>query len=142
EEQYKSLPYLAGVEENRLRSAEGQVAYVRGSNFAPGDRASIVRPTLRSGVMPLAPGKLPDRDPILRRDAWNRAEGLENKGNSIRWAQHFITNKRFDFLGWEVVEVAQGHITREGDPSTLLVAPGGHEVRKGDLLMPYDAFPY
>lgn len=142
EDQYKALPYVVGIEENRLRSAEGQVAYVRGSQFAPGDRVSIMRPTLRYGVMPLATEKRPNREPILRRDEWNRAGGLEHKSNSIRWARHFATNKRFDFLGWEVVEVAQGHITRDGDPSTLLIAPGGHEVRKGDLLMPYDAFPY
>ena len=142
EEQIKALPYVVGIEESRLRSAEGQVAYVRGSSFAPGDRVSIVRPTLRYGVMPLATERKPNREPILRRDDWSRANGVEHKSNSIRWARHFITNKRFDFLGWEVIEVAQGHITRDGDPSTLLVASGGHEVRKGDLLMPYDAFPY
>ena len=142
EEQIKALPYVVGIEENRLRSAEGQVAYVRDSQFAPGDRVSIVRPTLRYGVMPLATEKRPDREPILRRDDWSRAGGLEQKSNSIRWAQHFVTKKRFDFLGWEVVEVAQGHVTREGDPSTVLIAPGGHEVKQGDLLMPYDAFPY
>lgn len=142
EEQIKALPYVVGIEESRLRSAEGQVAYVRDSNFAPGDRVSIVRPTLRYGIMPLATERKPKREPILRRDDWSRANGLEQKSNSIRWAQHFATNKRFDFLGWEVIEVAQGHITRDGDPSTLLIASGGHEVRKGDLLMPYDAFPY
>lgn len=142
EEQYKSLPYVVGVEESRLRSAEGQVAYVRGSGFAPGDRVSIVRPTLRYGIMPIATEKRPNREPILRRDEWSRAGGLEQKSNSIRWARHFVANKRFDFLGWEVVEVAQGHVTRDGDPSTVLIAPGGHEVRQGDLLMPYDAFPY
>lgn len=142
EDQIKALPYVLGIEEQRLRSAEGQVVYVRGDDLQPGARVSFVRPTLRYGVMPLATEKRPDREPILRRDAWSREHGLEETSNSIRWAHHFATKKRFDFLGWEVVEVAQGEVTRGGDPATVLVVPGGHEVRRGDLLMPYDAFPY
>ncbi len=142
DEEYKSLPYVLGLEESRLRSTQGQVAYVQNSRFEPGDRVSIVRPTLRYGVMPIATDKHPDRDPIIRREAWSTENGLEPTSNSIRWARHFVTKKRFDFLGWEVVEVAQGHITHDGATSTVLVAPGGLEVRKGDLLMPYDAFPY
>lgn len=143
DEEYKSLPYVVGLEESRLRSAGGQTVYVRNSAFKPGDRVSIVRPTVRYGVMPLATDKHPKREPILRRDNWSTAEGLESSwGGSIRWAHHFIAKKRFQFLGWEVAEVAQGHITRDGDPSTVLVANGGFEVRKGDLLLPYDPFPY
>lgn len=142
DEQYKSMPYVLGLEESRLRSTQGQVAYVQNSHFAPGDRVSIVRPTFRYGVMPVATDKHPNREPIIRRDAWSTESGVEPTSSNIRWARHFVTKKRFDFLGWEVTEVAQGHITHDGDTSTLLVAPGGLEVRKGDLLMPYDAFPY
>ncbi len=142
DEEYKSLPYVIGNEESRLRSATGQVVYVRNSHFAPGDRVSIVRPSVRYGVMPIATEKHPEREPILRRDAWSAEKGLEPTSSSIRWAQHFVARKRFDFLGWEVNEVAQGQVTHDGDTSTILVQPGGFEVRKGDLVMPYDAFPY
>lgn len=142
DEQYKSLPYVVGLEENRLRSAEGQVIHMRGSSFAPGERVSIVRPTLRYAMMPVATEIHPDREPILRREEWSRAGGVEQNSSSIRWASHFLAKKRFDFLGWEVMEIAQGHVTHAGDPGTVLVASGGHEVKKGDLLMPYDAFPY
>lgn len=142
DEEYKALPYVVGIEEARLRSAGGQTVYVRNSHFAPGERVSIVRPTLRYGVMPIATDKHPDREPIIRSEAWSTEKGLEPTSSSIRWAKHFVAKKRFEFLGWEVVEVAQGHITHEGDPSIVLVAPNGLEVRKGDLLLPYDAFPY
>jgi hypothetical protein len=47
-----------------------------------------------------------------------------------------------DIIGWEVIELSQGLITREGDPATLLITPGGAEVRAGDLLMPYDDQPF
>ena len=142
EEEYQALPYVLGLEESRLRSASGQVVYVRNSHFAPGDRVSIVRPTLRYAVMPIASERHPEREPILRRDKWSMENGAEPTSNSIRWSQHFISKKRFDFLGWEVVEVAQGHVTHDGDPATVLVAPEGYEVRKGDLLLPYEAFPF
>ncbi len=142
EDDYKRLPYVLGFEENRLRSAEGQVIYVRGEGLEQGQRVSIVRPTLRYASMPTATDKRPEREPIVRRDEWSTAKGLEPKNNSIRWAHHYVTGRRFETLGWEVIEVAQGHVTHLGDPNTILVAPGGHEVRDGDLLMPYEPFPY
>ncbi len=143
DEEYKALPYVLGLEEGRLRSSGGQTIYVRNSTFKPGDRVSIVRPTVRYAAMPLATEDHPDREPILRRDPWSTEKGLEpTSGSNIRWAHHFIARKRFDYLGWEVAEVAQGHVTREGDPSIILVTNGGLEVRKGDLVMPYDPFPY
>ena len=142
EDQYKALPYVISTEENQLMGAEGHVIYVRGANLEPGTRVSIVRPTLRYAMMPLANDKHPEREPILRRDAWNASQGAEPIHSRIRWAHRFIAGKRFDTLGWEVNEIAQGQVTRSGDPSTVLLVPGGHEVKKGDLLMPYEAFPH
>lgn len=142
EDEYKALPYVIGLEESRLRSASGQVVYVRESRFAPGERVSIVRPTLRYAMMPIASERHPKREPVMRRDGWSAERGAEPMSSSIRWAHHFIAKKRFDVLGWEVTEVAQGHVTHDGDVTTVLVAPEGHEVRKGDLIMPYEAFPY
>src|SRR5690606_19421974 len=43
-----SLPYVVGLEDNRLRSTEGQVAYVRGlEGIQPGQRYLVVRPEKR-----------------------------------------------------------------------------------------------
>ena len=39
------LPYVVGLEEKRLRATTGQVAYVRGADFAPGTKVTISRPT-------------------------------------------------------------------------------------------------
>lgn len=139
---YKSLPYVLGIEESRLASAQGEVVYVRRNTFQPGQRVSIVRPTLHYSMMPLASRKHPERRALIRRDQWNAARGTQPQDNSIRWARHFIAGKRFESLGREVVEVAQGQVTLSGDPATVLVAPGGHEVRPGDLLLPYEPFPY
>src|SRR5688572_13685713 len=44
---FEHLPYVVGLEEDRLRAAEGQVAYVRHLAANPGDRFTVVRPTVR-----------------------------------------------------------------------------------------------
>ena len=138
EDQYKNLPYVVGVEENRLRVAEGQVAYVRRGDFKPGQRVSVVRPSVRYAIHPHpATG-----NPRIRRDDWNASTGIEPHTSGIEWAYYAASDNGFEVLGWEVLEIANGTITRDGDPATLLLAPDGREVKKGDLLIPYEPQPY
>jgi hypothetical protein len=135
---YRSLPYVIGVEEGRLRVASGEVAYVRGANFQPGQEYAVMRPTVRFAVHPHPATKFPR----LKRDDWNARDGLDPKTSGIQWAYFAASDNGFDVLGYEVIEVATGQITRSGDPATLLIAAGGHEVRKGDLLMPVETQPF
>ncbi len=45
---FEHLPYVVGLEEDRLRATQGQVAYIRGlPSAAPGQRYAVVRPTVR-----------------------------------------------------------------------------------------------
>src|SRR6476619_2942139 len=47
-DQFDQLPYVVGLEDDRTRASQGQVAYVRGlGNAQPGQRFAIVRPTER-----------------------------------------------------------------------------------------------
>ena len=47
-DEFEDLPYVVGLEEDRLRGAQGQVAYIRGlADAQPGQRYAIVRPTVR-----------------------------------------------------------------------------------------------
>ena len=138
EDEYKRLPYVVGVEESRLRVAEGQVAYVRNGAFEPGQRVSVVRPSIRYAIHPHpATG-----DPRIRRDDWTAATGIQPTTSGIEWAYYAASDNGFEVLGWEVLEIANGTITRDGDPATLLLAPDGREVKKGDLLIPYERQPY
>lgn len=138
EDEYKRLPYVVGLEENRLLSAEGQLAYVRGADFAPGQRYALVRPSVRYAMHPH-----PNTGhPRLKRDPWDAKHGLRPNTSGIEWAYFASSDNGFEVLGWEVIEVSQGVITRGGDPSTLLITPGGRETKVGDLLIPYDPQPY
>jgi hypothetical protein len=138
EDTYRSLPYVLALEEGRIRINEGQVAYVRNGDFTPGRQYSIVRPSIRYAAHPH-----PNRgETRYRRDPWDAQHGLRPNTTGIEWAYYAAFDDGFDVLGWEVIEVAQGVITRDGDPGTLVVTPGGHEVKAGDLLLPYDPQPY
>src|SRR5687767_11274897 len=41
----EGMPYVVALEEDRLRSTTGQVAYVRGLDVAPGTQVFVLRPT-------------------------------------------------------------------------------------------------
>ena len=139
EDEYRSLPYIVGLEEGRLRVAEGQVAYVRGADFRPGQRWAVVRPSVRFAIHP-HPNN-PD-DLRVRRDDWDAQHGIRPKTVGIQWAYYAASDDGFEVLGYEVIEMAQGVVTVEGDPATLLITPGGRDAAVGDLLIPYDPEPY
>ena len=132
------LPYVVGLEEGRLRSASGQLAYVRGGDFSPGDKVAFVRPTVRYAVHPQ-----PATDfPRLRRDPWSARDGLTPHTSGIEWAYYAASDNGFEVLGWEVIEIAQGTVMRDGDPASVLLSAEGSEVKAGDLIMPLDEMPF
>jgi hypothetical protein len=138
EDEYKHLPYVIGLEENRLRAAEGQVVYVRGADFSPDQRWAVVRPTVRFA----ANSDSDDPEDVHTfREEWDSQNGVRSRQVGIQWA-HVIGGDGFEVLGYEVVEMAAGVVTVGGDPATLLLTPGGRDVAVGDLLMPYDPQPY
>jgi hypothetical protein len=138
EDTYRSLPYVIGLEEGRLRVSAGEVAYVRGADFAPGQAFAVVRPSVRFAVHPHPATGFPR----LKRDAWTAKDGLQPQTSGIQWAYYAASDNGFDVLGYEVLQVATGQITRGGDPATLLIDAEGREVRVGDLLMPVDPQPF
>ena len=137
EDQYKNLPYVVGLEENRPRATEGQVAYVRG-DFRTGDRVAVVRPSVRYAIHPHPV----TNEPRIRKDDWTAAKGIQPHTSGIQWAYYMASDNGFEVLGYEVLEVANGTVTRGGDPATVLLGPDGHEVKAGDLLIPYQTQPF
>jgi hypothetical protein len=134
---YRRLPYVIGIEEGRLRGSGGEVVFVRGADFQPGQLWAVVRPTVRFAVHPHPVSGFPR----LKRDPWT-TKGLDPQTSGIQWAYYVASDNGFEVLGYEVIEVASGQITRSGDVATLLLDGHGHEVRKGDLLMEVDPQPF
>lgn len=130
----KQLPYVVGLEDNRLRASGGDTAYVRLADAQVGQRWAVVRPTVRYA------------QPKPTEDL--TANGDVTPGSGNLWKAYNAPNERRGVLGYELAQVATGTITRVADgkveASTLLLDKnvGGREVRAGDRLVPVEARPY
>jgi nucleoid-associated protein YgaU len=131
----KSLPFVAGLEDDRLRATSGQVAYVRGlEGAAVGQRWSVVRPTVRYA--------LPKPTEDLT------ANGDVTPGSGNLWKDFLVPSKRNQTLGYELAQVNVGTVTKVAsgkvDVTTIALQTqvGGREVRIGDRLVPVEANPY
>lgn len=128
------LPYVVGLEENRLRATSGQTAYVRLADAQAGQRWAVVRPTVRYA------------QPKPTEDL--TANGDVTPGSGNLWKAFSAPNHRRGVLGYELAQVNTGTITRVAggkvEASTLVLdnTGGGREVRAGDRLVPIEAKPY
>ncbi|AUZ54039.1 MAG: LysM peptidoglycan-binding domain-containing protein [Stenotrophomonas acidaminiphila] len=130
---FKQLPYVVGLEDNRMRASAGQQAYVRGLQGAQaGQRYAVLRPTVRYGQP-------------------KPSDDLDERGNVTPftgdlWRSYVASSDRHELLGYELAQVATGTVTRVGngehETSTLLLQASGREVRAGDRLVPVQASPY
>jgi nucleoid-associated protein YgaU len=134
-DEIKSLPFVAGLEDNRLRATNGQVAYVRGLDGAEvGQRYAVVRPTVRYAL------------PKPTEELTARSEVTPGSGNV--WKNYFVPSKRNQTLGYELAQVNIGTVTKVAsgnvDVTTIALQTqiGAREVRNGDRLVPVEANPY
>jgi nucleoid-associated protein YgaU len=142
-EEFEDLPYVVGLEEDRLRSSLDQTIYVRGlAGAMPGQRYAIVRPTVRYTAIH------PDRccDVTTERaDDLYQFRGDHTKGTEQLW-HHQMPVGRGEFLGYELMQQTTATVTRgevgQAEASTLVVDATGREVRVGDRLIPVEAQPY
>jgi hypothetical protein len=138
---FENLPHVVGLEEDRLRGGQGQLAYLRGVAAQPGDRVMVVRPTRRYTRL--------DRSAAccdLFRD-----DDLDFRGRHVLDTQDFWTDAVLpdngnELLGYELMRVASGTITRGEvggiEASTLLIDPDSKEVRVGDRILPVEPQAY
>lgn len=134
-DEIKSLPYVVGLEDNRLRATSGQTAYVRGLDSAEvGQRWAVVRPTVRYA--------LPKPTEDLT------ASGDVTPGSGNLWKNYIVPSKRNQTLGYELAQINVGTVTKVAagnvDVTTIALQTGvgGVEVRNGDRLVPVQANPY
>ena len=140
-DEFKQMPYVVGLEEDRLRSSQGQVAYVRGiASAAPGTRFAVVRPTQRYTRL----------DRIACCDLFHK-DDLDFRGRTVLdtqnyWTDAVVGDHGKELLGYELMRVNVGTVTRGEvggiEASTLLLDEQGREVRVGDRLIPVDAQSY
>jgi hypothetical protein len=141
-DQFDQLPYVVGLEDDRMRGAQGQVVYVKGLPTArAGERYLVVRPTVRYTRL--------DRTSLCC-DLMHK-DDLDERGRRVidfdqYWTNVVMPDKGHELLGFELMRVNLGTVTRGEvggiEASTLLLDEQGREVRVGDRLIAVDAQPY
>lgn len=140
-DEFKTLPYVVGMEEDIARSVQGHLVYARNLDSAQlGQRYAIVRPTQRYVRI----GKRECCD-LLTRNHYDYRGGLV-PGFGTGWSDTAGADIGHEFLGNELLRVNAGTVVklREGnvEVTTLKLDAQNVEVRVGDRLIPVDAQPY
>lgn len=144
---FKSLPYVAGLEDNRSRATAGQVIYVLGADGAQvGQRFAIVRPGNRYTQTHVnSSGEYL----TYREDLDFRGERI--KGAPADWDRQWSSSSLseggpVELLGYELEQVNVGTVTRGLVPGTetisITLEDSGKEVRQGDRIVPVQAKSY
>ncbi len=132
-EDARTLAYVVGLEEDRLRSTAGQLVYVRDlQGAAPGMVVDLARPTYIFG-------------------GGNRREKPGRSDLTFRSQpehSHWTVPRGFgeatgETLGHELQIHATAEVIRiDGDVAVILLREEGREIRIGDRVMPSEAQPY
>ena len=132
----KSFPYVVGLEEDRLLTSSGQVAYVRGLTGAqPGQLVQIARPVSYYAMGKMKNGRrLGGSAPLDF-----RADRLHS-----HWGYGDAPSEAFgEKLGYELMLHSIGEVTRvQGEITVVLLREEGREVRVGDRVLPVEDRPY
>jgi hypothetical protein len=129
----RSLPYVVGLEEDRLRSTAGQLVYVRGlAGAAPGQVVDFARPlyVFGGGRGSERPGR---SDLDIRSDRTIR-----------RWvAPRGFGEASGEVLGHEMQIHATGEVTQiQGELAVVVLREEGREIRVGDRVLPTEPQPF
>ena len=139
------LPYVVGLEDDRLRGIRSQAVYVRGlgASAQAGQRFAILRPVQtysmgRRRACCALTGSGPGGS------ARRRAEGPPYDRT---WTELMLAEGgRMEKLGIEMRKVNAGVITRGEvggiEAATLLLDDQNYEVRIGDKVVPVESIPY
>jgi len=137
-DQVDDLPYVIALDEGRLRSAAGQLIYVRGlQNANNGDTYAVVRPTVRYARI--------NDDGETRRTRATDLDWRSKAERGIEWAKTWrdVSSGGGEFLGYEVMTQARAQVIAiEGEAASLLVLDEGRDIREGDRLVAVTPQPY
>jgi hypothetical protein len=132
----KSFPYVVGLEEDRLLTTSGQVAYVRGMVGAqPGQLVQVARPVSYYAMAGMKNGRRRGGSAVLDFRA-DRVHSHWSYGDAP-------TEAHGEKLGYELMLHSIGEVTRvQGEITVVLLRDEGREVRVGDRILPVEDRPY
>lgn len=142
----RSLPYVMGLEDDRLVASSGQLAYVRGIPDAqPGQLVQIARPLHRY----LRTSETTRKATLdFRGDVFNHDYDVATGNWGNYWsavADDIIDDAKVqrEGAGYELMLHSIGEITQvNGEIATVLLRDEQRDVRVGDRILPVEDRPY
>jgi hypothetical protein len=131
---HQSLPYVIGLEDDRLMSSSGQLAYVAGMTGAqPGQLVQLARPINR----------------YYRGREFTHDRELNFRGDEVVydwrtfWSDIRYVDKEERVVGIEMMRHNIGEVTQVNDGiTTVLLREENRDVRVGDRILPVESQPY
>lgn len=144
-ERIDNLPYVVGMEDDRLRSTNNHSVYVRGLGDAaqPGQRFAVMRPVqlYTMGMRHGNNGALTNQD---RLDQAGRR--TDYPADDRTWSEVMLAKGGMEKLGYEMRKVNAGVITQGAvggiQATTLKLDDQTMEVRIGDKIVPVESIAY
>ena len=130
-EQFATLPYVVKNMETRISVTVGDRTYVRGLSGEVGQRYTVVR--LHNIYYNSDGEKKRAIDPGYRNHAPKRLEIPQGF-----WRPVDSWGEKSEIIGYELYEVSQGTLLKNGDPAIDGIDAGRTEVQEGDLILPVD----
>ena len=135
-DEFRSLPYIVGLEEDRLLASAGQVVYVRGlANAQPGMAVQIARPISEFRWS----GK------HVKSIGW----GLDFRGDWLHYDWESIGRQvggrraNTNAIGYQMVKAGYGEVTQvQGEVAVVVLREENLAVRVGDRILPVETQPY
>lgn len=135
-DEFRSLPYVVGIEEGRLLASAGQIVHVRGlANAQPGMGVQVARPVAE-----------------YRRDSKGAraiGRGLDYRGDWVEYnwdsfGRHVGVKRAGDkTIGYELMRHGYGEVTQvQGQIAVVVLREEIRDIRVGDRILPVEAQPY
>lgn len=134
-EQFATLPYVVANLENRMNVTIGDRTYVRGLSASVGQQYAIVR--LGNIYYRMSGEKRRAVDPGYK---LHEPERIEYPSGF--WRPVNTWGKKTEIIGYELYEVSQATLVKNGDPAILSIESGRMEVQEGDFVLPLDTHSY
>jgi hypothetical protein len=142
EAEWKTAPYVVGLEEDRLRAMNTQLAYVRQLPSGEiGTKYAIARASLVYRDVPKTyPWEKNNRE--RRAEPWSN-ETSKTIAGGMQWLwTDWLYEKNTTILGYEVIEIGTAEVVEFGDPATTYVRYVDQEIKAGDILLPINSKPF